>query len=88
MEATTNKVVLHAYHAMPPISCTTDGRMVVTMCTLMACMATAPVKARAVRPCWRPSNWPQLAGACCASAVLPGVDAEEVVVSMDILVDR
>ena len=50
MEATTNSVVFQAYQLRPPISCTTDGSTVVTMCTLMACMATPPVSASTTQP--------------------------------------
>ena len=55
IDAATNSVVFQAYHPTPPMSCTTEGRTVVTMWTLTACSATPPVTATA-RHALRPEN--------------------------------
>jgi len=55
IDPTTNSVVLQAYQSSPPISFTTEGSTVVTMCTLTACSATPPVSASARQPL-RPLN--------------------------------
>lgn len=72
MDATTNNVVFQAYRSSPPMSATTDGRMVVTMNTLTACSATPPARITARAPLRPPSRAPQPSGRPLAGGVLTG----------------